>query len=238
MALPDISGDFKYVKTKLPSTNTIGVRGWKVRDEKDLLFTLETEENAQENKISHIISFLKECCDDKGKFARLSENDMKKICLETRKQAKGDEIEYNYKCPSCGFEFTDVVNLTTAQNIKEFDGSPVVVNDKMSVTFKDLDWVKSHSLYKLYADADTKFTYYFIINSIDSITYEGQTYTEFTETEVDTFIGNLDPKSMDTLYKSFDEKSSSFTLERKFKCLKCKEEINVNFGDLLSFLVL
>ena len=47
MALPIINETINYIKVKLPSGKTIGIRGWKVKEEKELLFASEkiTEEN-------------------------------------------------------------------------------------------------------------------------------------------------------------------------------------------------
>lgn len=241
MALPVINQDYKYVKVPLPSGKSIGVRGWKVKDEKELLFSLETvsdSDNVEFDKIKGIVSFLKECVDDKNKFDKLSENDIKRICIEIRKMSKGDEIEYGYECPHCKAKITDMVNLTKTLKVKSFDTTPFAVNDKLVLTFKDLEWLKTQDLYTRFSDSATKFAFYFIINSIDSLTYEGVTYTEFTEDEIVTFIDQLDPTDMDKLYKDFGNKGSSVSLDKQIKCTKCKEQIDVEFGDVLSFLVL
>jgi len=235
--LPDISSENSFIKTKLPSTKSIGVCGWFVKEEKDLLFALEVDENSENTKITHIINLLRECVDDKNKFKTLSENDLIKVAIEARKLSKGDTIEYNYTCPKCGNKFFDEVNITKEQVVKFFDVTPLVVNDKMTVTFKDLDWVRVEELYKT-ADSESKFAFKLIINSIDSITYKGTTHTEFTPDEVEVFIGQLKSNDMKIITDGYEQRLSSCSLERKVKCVKCKEEIDINFGDFLSFLVL
>ena len=238
MALPIINEEFKYVKINLPSGKSIGIRGWKVKDEKELLFALETEDDAQNNKTRHIIDFLKQCVDDKSKYDTLSESDIKLICIEIRKLAKGDEIPYSYQCPECKFKLEDIVNLTKNKEVKKFDISPIKVNDKLTISVKDIEWIKTQDLYKRFENSTSKFTFHYIINSIDSVTFDGTTYTEFTEDEVIAFIDDLDPISMDKIYKEFDAKSSAVNLKRTISCLKCNTKTDVDFGEMLSFLIL
>jgi hypothetical protein len=238
MGLPKINEDVKYVKTKLPSGKNIGIRGWKVKDEKGLLFALETEENVADTKIKHIIDFLGNCVDDKERFKTVSENDIKRICLEVRKLSKGESIEYTQACPHCGFKFDDSVNLTKEQTVKEFDITPVTVNDRIIVTFKDLDWKKAEALYAKYEKTPTTYSLYYIIHSIDSFTIDGTTYTDFTAEEAEEYIDGLDSNDLKKLYEEFEKKASTCELKRNVKCLKCKENFDINFGDLLSFLVL
>lgn len=237
MSLPTINNEKNYVNTKLPSGRSIGICGWKVKEEKELLFAIEVDDNIETTKINHIVNLLKQCVDDSTKFNMLSENDIIKVAIETRKLAKGDTIEYNYECPHCSNKFFDEVNLTKEQTIKTFDTSPLTVNSKLTLTFKDLEWQKVEQLYKS-SDSSSKFTFKHLINSIDSVTYDGTLYTEFTPEEAETFIDQLNPNDMKVVYEGFEKRLSSCTLSRKIKCIKCKESIDINFGDLLSFLVL
>lgn len=240
MALPKINENYKFVTVPLPSNQTIGVKSWKVKDEKELLFSIESEENITPfNKNLKIISMLKDCCvDDKTKFNKFSESDIRKICVEARKLSKGDELEFNTTCGNCGAAIFDVINLTTSQKMKTFDLSPAIINDKLTVTFKDLGWEQCENIKKKHSDSARKYAYYYILNSIDSITYEGATYTEFNESEIINFVDDLNPMDIEKLYEQFHEKSSYFMLEHSTTCFSCKEEIDINFGDLLSFLVL
>jgi hypothetical protein len=238
MGLPKLNEEIKYVKTKLPSGKNIGIRGRKVKDEKALLFALETEENVDDTKVKHIIDFLGNLVDDKERFKSVSENDIRRICLEVRKLSKGETIEYSQSCPHCKTRFDDTVNLTKEQVVKEFDASPVVVNDRIIVTFKDLDWKKAEALYDKYEKTPTTYSLYYIINSIDSFTIDGTTYTDFTAEEAEEYIDGLDSDDLKKLYEEFEKKASSCELKRNVKCIKCKEPFDINFGDLLSFLVL
>lgn len=238
MALPVINEDFKFSQVKLPSGKTIGVRGWRVKDEKELLFTLETEENVEENKMNHIVSFLRTCVDDKSKFDTLSENDIKKITIEVRKLSKGEEVSYNYQCPNCKIRLEDVLVLTSSQTIRETNLTPSKINETLIVTFKDVSFNKFQDIFKRFNESYTKFSFYYVANSIESVTFNGTTYTEFTEEEMVDFLDQLNPIDMEKIYKEFSEKSSLMSINRHIKCHKCGEEIDVEFGDTISFLVL
>lgn len=237
MALPKINESFKHVKVKLPSGKEIGVRGWKVKDEKELLFALESEDNAEERKIKYIINFLRNCTDDQVKFDTLSENDIKKVCIEVRKLAKGEDVEYSYKCKHCEMDLSDEVNLTSQQVVKEFDTVPCKINDKLIINFKDLPFKKSDELFEKYAKTEKQFTYYYVINSIEGLTINDETFTDFSEEELIEFLDDLDPDDMDKIYEKFDECMSSVELNHTVTCLRCTKDTEVQFGDLLSFLV-
>ena len=238
MTLPRFTEEETFIKHTLPSNKNIGVYGWHVKEEKDLLFATEID-TTEENKIGHIINLLKQCVDDKSKFDTLSENDLIKIAIEARKLAKGETIEYNYKCPhdGCGHTFFDEVNISKEQYVKPFDNSPLVVNNKLTFTFRDLDWKTSEKLYKE-SDTAKQYEYKHIIHSIDSVTIDGTTYTEFTTADMEERIGELKTKDLKTLSKGYAERLSDCGLKRSVKCLKCGKDIEIEFGDLLSFLVL
>ena len=238
MALPKLNEEINYVNVKVPSGKNIGVRGWKVKDEKELLFTLECDENVDENKLKLIVNFLKQCCDDKAKFDSLSEQDIMKIAIEIRKLSKGETIDYNYVCDSCSNKFFDSVNISKNQEVKSFDTSPIKLTDNLIITLKSVSWKDAEKLYNEFKDFPLKYQYKFIMNSIDSITYNGTTYTEFTPIEVEEWFDELNPDDISKLYEEFESKLSYVRLKRVIKCLKCKNDVDVNFGELLSFLVL
>lgn len=241
MALPIINETINYIKVKLPSGKNIGIRGWKVKEEKELLFASEkiTEENPNE-KIFIIENFLKACVDDKSKFDQLSENDLKKLAIEIRKLAKGDEVEYTYQCqnPECKFLFEEVLKISKTEKIKISDLSPIVINDKLTIAIKEIPLNDLLILRERFNDQLNKLIYYYMINSIEAITYEGQVYTEFTEQEIIDFIDQLDSNDLDLIYKEFENKMSNVSLQKTLKCKRCGTETQVVIDDILSFLIL
>lgn len=237
MNLPIKEQNYKFIKVKLPSSKTIGVRGWKIKDEKELIFALDSEENIEEHKIDHIVSFLRNCVDDARTFDSLSEVDLKKIASEIRKLSKGTQIEYSYSCPFCEFKMYDNLDITKAEEIKEFSVAPIKLSDELTVTFKDLPYSVTNKLFEEYKNSQSKFDYYCLLHSIDSVTIGNDTYTDLNVDNLEEFLGNEESKILETLYSSYDKVLSDFSFKRKVNCKKCKKEINVSFGDLFSFLV-
>lgn len=241
MALPIINETINYIKVKLPSGKSIGVRGWKVKEEKELLFASEkiTEDDFK-LKLDIIINFLKTCVDDKSKFDTLSENDIKKLAIDIRKLAKGDDVEFTYRCqnPECSFIFEEVLKISKTEKIKEADLTPIKVNDKLSIAIKEIALNDLLILRERFTDETNKLIYYYMINSIEAITYDGQVYTEFTEQEIIDFIDQLDSNDLDLIYKQFEIKMSNVILSKKLKCKRCNTETDIILDDILSFLIL
>lgn len=241
MALPIINETVNYFKVKLPSGKTIGARGWRVKEEKELLFASEKiSEDDTKNKLEIINNFLKSCVDDINKFNTLSENDIKKLAIEIRKLAKGDEVEYTYQCqnPECKFLFEEVLKISKSEKIKEADLSPIIVNEKLSIALKEISFNDLINLRERFGNEISKLIYYYMINSIEAITYEGQVYTEFTEQEIIDFIDQLNSNDLDLIYKEFENKLSNVSLYKKLKCKVCNTETEVLIDDVLSFLIL
>lgn len=237
MNLPQLKNETNFIKIQLPSGKKIGVRGWKVKDEKELLFSLDSEVNEADNKVNNIIAFLKNCSDNEKVFDSLSEQDLKKVAIEVRKLSKGDRIEYNYTCPHCNHQMFDEVKLREAEVVKPFNNAPIKVNEEISFIVKDLSFKDADKIFEKYKESPNKYTYYFILNSIEAVVHNGTVYKDFTLEEIDTWIGDLSSDDLKILFEEFEKNTSEVKLERKIKCIKCKEEIEISYGDLFSFLV-
>lgn len=237
MNLPKIEKDINYIKVKLPSGKLIGVRGWKVKDEKDLLFILDSENNIEEKKEKHIVDFLSKCSDNQVEFNKLSEQDIRKFAIEARKLSKGDGIEYNYQCPHCKAKSFDEVKLSKAEVTKSFDNTPAVITDELTVVFKDISFNKDEELYEKYKESSAKYRFYSILNSIEGITYKGETYTDLKDSNIEEFLDNFESDDLSKIYDEHDKRVSSVEIERKIICLQCTKEIIMEFGELKSFLV-
>lgn len=241
--LPKINDSINHINIKLPSGKTIGVRGWKIKDEKDILFALDSDENAKQNKIEYLIKFLRKCTDNPKLFDQLSEVDLRKIAVEVRKLSKGTTVSYVYTCQKqtskdniCGTKIQDELNLVDSVHIKEFDCSPAQINDKLVVSYKDLSYEDSLKIYEKYSSM-AQYAYYYMINSIEAVVYDNVTYTEFNESDMDEFLEQFDSDVLEKINEEFEKRVSNLTLKRKIKCRKCGDEIDVNFGDLYSFLL-
>lgn len=244
--LPKILETQNYINTKLPSGKSIGLRGWKVKDEKEILFALDSDTNAKENKIHHLMKFLRNCCDNQKLFDQLSEVDLRKIAVEVRKLSKGNTISYVYTCQHpvsgapngiCGNKIQDEIKFTEVEEIKPFDVSPAQINDKLMISYKDLSYKDSLKIYDAYGESLAKYTYFYMVNSIEAIVYDNVSYTEFSEADMDEFLEQFDSDTLEKINEEFEKRASDLTLKRKIKCRKCGTDIDVNFGDLYSFLL-
>lgn len=241
MGLPISTKEINHIKTKLPSGKSIGVRGWKVKDEKDLLFVLDSEANEEEeNKIKCLLEFLSKCTDNLESFNKLSESDIKKIAIEVRKLSKGDTIEYSYKCPHCKNKFSDEVSLTKCVTVKPFDLAPAIINENLTIIFKENSFDKMEEIRRDYGSNASKFDFYTVLNAIEGVTDNNETYTNFTIQELETYVDGFESNDMKTIYREYADKKSKVILERKIKCMNpsCLKEVTINYGNLLSFLVL
>jgi hypothetical protein len=245
-ALPKLRQQPSFITIKLPSGKSLGVRGWRVGDEKELLFALDLEDDLETTKIKHIIKFLKNCVDNKTVFDTLSETDLKKVALEVRKISKGMKIEYQYTCPHkinvgkedeapCGTRLTEEVNLLESEQIRAFDGSPFPVNENLIISFRDVSYVKMVELFNRFKESMNKYTFYYLLWSIEAITLDGVVYTDFSEEELVEFVDQFEPLEMEKIYDEFYKRGSQLTIKQEITCIKCRNKIDVNFGELLSF---
>ncbi|NCP97766.1 hypothetical protein GW796_05935 [archaeon] len=240
MSLPILDNDNSFIKTKLPSGKNIGIRGWKIKDEKNLMFKIDSDSDFEKNKLNYVLEFFKNCTNNPELFDSLSEQDIKKIAIEIRKLSKGDTIEYNYHCPNCKNKLLDEVSLTKNTIIKEFDKSPAIINDNLTIVFKEISYIKAKELLEEYGVNSSRYDFYVVLNSIEGLTYKNETFTIFTLNELEDFLDQFDSDDMIEIYKEFKSRLSSVKLERTVKCHNpnCQKEINMNYGNLLSFLVL
>ena len=252
--LPKLNENISYINIKLPSGKTIGVRGWKVKDERELLFALDAEESPDEQKNAHINNFLRKCTNNTTIFDQLSEVDLRKIALEIRKLSKGDTIQYSYRCPcqvlanpeisgstdvkTCNNVIEDEIQLSKSEVVKFFDPKPSVINDRLVVVFKDISYTTGLKLAEKYINSPSQYIFYYMINSIEAFTFDNVSYTEFSEDELVEFIDGLASEDMEKIQAEFESKASALHLQRKLKCRKCGNEFDVQFGDLYSFLIL
>jgi hypothetical protein len=236
MGLPKHDTEKVYTKTTLPSGKGIGIHPWRVREEKELLFAIEASEGQQLEE--DVIRFYRQCVDDGPRFDTLSKTDMVKVAIEARKLSKGSSIEYEYPCPSCtGLMLNDTVSLIKDVVVKDFDPSPTKIGD-FNFTFKEVPYTLSSKLQKEYAGLPKKYSYFVLLNSIDTVTRKEEVFTTFSIEELVEFLDGFDPDTFEEIGNSFLKKSASVRLERKITCKRCNSEINVEFGNLFDFLAL
>ena len=239
--LPKINENKSFTTIELPSGKSVGIHPWRVKEEKELLFALEgldeASETYQQNAKIQMFEFVKKCVDKPEMFDVLSNTDILKTVMELRKLSKGDTIEYEYKCPHCGTPTSDTISITKHSKTKKFDGSPVKLNETLIFNIKEVPAKVLMNLFEKYMTSSNKFNYYYLLNSIESVVVDGEISAGFTIDELIEFIDQLTPNQYEELQKVLQDKLADVSLDRSYKCIKCKKDVEVLFGDLYDFLI-
>jgi len=234
MSLPNLNEDVNYKQIDLLSGKKIGVKRWKVKEEKSLLFSVEGNENDEE-VLNEITKFVKSCCDDPKKFDTLSRTDIVHSLSQMRKMSKGSKIEYNYDCEECKFPLTDEVNIDQDIKTKKFKSEPIKIGDNLIFSIKELSAAESDAIRLKYTKV-SEYNYHFILKSIESIVFKKEVYEEFTEAELIEFIDGMDSEDLETLADKINEAQAEISIEKILTCGKCEHVNKITFGGLESFL--
>lgn len=241
MPLPQINETTSFMQKELLSGKKIGLKQWKTKEERELLFATEGIQDTEDGK-QEIIKFIKKCVDDPNKFDTLSNTDYIDCLIQLRKISKGSLIEYKLFCSKDKFELFDSINLNTDVKTKKFDNSPIKVSSELSFSIKEIPYVVYDALLKKYKKS-SEFNFYYIVNSIDSIAYKEEVYDKFIEEELINFIDalpsleNAEGKSfLDMLDEGVNKAQAEIYLEKTLTCGKCGTVNPVRFGDLYNFL--
>jgi len=233
--LPKLREETAFIKIELPSGKSIGIKPWRVKQEKDLLFAVEGSGDHDAVR-DEIIKFIGRCVDDKQTFAELSNVDLLRIIMELRKLSKGDAIEFEYTCPHCEMKNPTEVKVSKSMKFKIFDFTPIKVNEDLQVFLKDVDYSTMIKIMTDAGDSLSKFNFNYLLESIQSLTIKGMSYPNFTREDLIEFLDDLESNELEFILKELNERASTISLDKKFKCIKCKKEVSVDFGDLYSFL--
>jgi len=170
-------------------------------------------------------------------FDSLSNPDYAYLIVKLRQLSKGNKIEYTYKCtnPKCGFELSDDISLDKHVVTKPFSGGVIKVREDLIFNTKEVSFKDYDELRNKYSKS-SEYNYNFIIKSIDSFAFKGETYTEFTEAELIDSIDTLTTDELEILAKFINESVAEIKLEKKLTCGRCKTIMDVEFGDLYYFL--
>lgn len=235
MALPKLSPEeVTFKPVKLPSGRKIGIREWKVREEKELLFATEGVDDKEKVK-TEIVKMVRKCVDNQQLFDGLSETDILAISMELRKISKGESVEFSFTCPHC--EKTNPGELSLAEDlkVKHFDAKPIKIGE-LTFAIKEVPYTVKNQLKRDYVKT-AEYNYHYLVDSIDSVTHNGKAYATFTRDEMMEFVDDLDPKVFKKLYDSLDGKVATISLQSTSVCLFCQKEIKVVFEDLYDFFV-
>jgi hypothetical protein len=238
MSLPNLSEDFSFTKRELPCGKKIGIKSWKVKEERELLFAIEGQRDTAEGR-KEIVKMMRKCVDNTSLFDSLSSTNYVYLVTELRKLSKGTKIEYNYVCtnPKCKLPLSDDVDLLKDIEIVKFSGGVKKINDNLTFCTKEVSFVDFEMLKETYEKV-TEYNYNYVLRSIDSFTFKGDTFTEFTEEELITAIDSMTSNDYEILTDFVLNSISSITINRNLECKRCGKVMKIEFGDLYYFLAL
>ena len=238
MELPSLSEESSYTKIELPSGKKIGIRPWKVKEERSLLFAIDGQKDLTAARFE-VVKMMRKCVDNVGLFDNMSRTDFVWIVTELRKLSKGSKIEFNVLCenPKCKFQLSSDVSVPTDLVVTKFTGGVHKINDLLTFSTKEVSFVDEESLKTSY-DKTTEYNYNYVLKSIDTFSYKGEVFTEFTEAELSLAIDSMNSNDFDSLSEFILNSVSEVKLSHEVVCKRCSTVTNPDFGDLFFFISL
>jgi hypothetical protein len=123
MSLPNLSEDVSFTKVDLPCGKKINIKPWKVKEERELMFAIDGQEDTTEVR-KEIVKMARKCVDNVTVFDALSKTNITYLIGQLRKYSKGSKIEYGYRCtnPSCKLPLSDDVDVNVDLKVTPFKG--------------------------------------------------------------------------------------------------------------------
>jgi endogenous inhibitor of DNA gyrase (YacG/DUF329 family) len=231
--------EVSFQNVKKLDTKPLKVRGWKVREKKEVLIRLEGAKTGPE--IFEVIQDLaKSCMKDPKVVDGLSDNELKNLICNMRKISEGSTIDFVFTCPHCK-EIVEhqEVDLTKDVEKKAFNGKPIKVNDGQYVfNIHEISATERLEIEEKFGDEDAEFNFEYLARSITNIQYNDKNYSEFATKEVKKFIEDMNVNPMKELLKKFKDQMGYFFILKKDKCPECQKDVTVTFKDNIRFFVL
>jgi len=253
-----------YQKLKLLSGKSIGLKGWRMREEKDFLFATESKPDDRGFLIDECIILSKSCVDDKKLYETLTRNDILWILSRQRKLSKGTKIEFQFRCvdedcptyqlydeqlqKETGLKgagkvpYDAELDLDKDITTRPFNADPITIG-KYTFTIKEVSFLDQRALEDLYIkDNDVKlqkFQYHLIKNSVDKIQIEGQeeVFENIDPDELTEIFDDLKPDEYTKLTEETIERKSNFEITKKVQCPECENETDVMYDELFSVMI-
>ena len=233
MPLPQITTP--EFTTILPSTGEkISYRPFLVKEEKILLMAQEGRDKDEIQKA--VLNILEECVKTPIDVNSLPLFDIEWLFIQLRSKSVGEVIELKVRHiedKECNHSNPVEINLENLKMHQDPNHSNIImIDDNIGVTM-------GYPSLKLIGDKDpskTKMSDVFniICECVINVFDKDQVYNDFSPTEIDKFIGDLDQK---TLIKFMDFFKTMPKLKHtiKYKCEKCGAEVEHELQGLLDF---
>lgn len=207
MPLPKIS--VPHYEIELPSTGqTIKYRPFLVREEKVLIFALESEDTKQITDA--VKTVLKNCIQTKGvKVESLPTFDIEYLFLNIRAKSVGEEIEVNVICPDDGETEVPVTisvdDIKVTKNENHTRQIKVDENIMMELKYPSLEqFIKNN--FDLSAENNVDQSFDLIVSCIDKIYTEEEVWSssDVTKKELMDFLDQMNKSQFEQIETFFD----------------------------------
>ncbi len=207
MPLPKIS--VPHYEIDLPSTGqTIKYRPFLVREEKVLIFALESEDTKQITDA--VKTVLKNCIQTKGvKVESLPTFDIEYLFLNIRAKSVGEEIEVNVICPDDGeTEVPVTINVDDIKVTKNENHTRQIKVDEnimMELKYPSLEqFIKNN--FDLSAENNVDQSFDLIVSCIDKIYTEDEVWSsgDVTKIELMDFLDQMNKSQFEQIETFFD----------------------------------
>ncbi len=233
MSLPQlVSPEFT---TEIPSTKQkIKFRPFLVKEEKILLMALESGEPSDiQNAIESILT---NCILDSIDVKSLAVFDLEFLFLQLRGKSVGEEIELllkHVKKTDCKHVTPFKINLDAIKVNGNISDGKVMLDGKIGVKLR---YPTFHMLQKLQGTEqnNTDSLFKTLALMIEYVYDKEQVYNEFTDTEMETWISQLNQTQFQKI-TSFFENMPKLKQKIEWTCTKCSEKDSIELEGLQSF---
>ena len=219
--LPIVLNTAKY-EVELPiSKKTVEYRPYLVKEEKQLMLAIESQDPAMIMKT--VQDIIDACTFGEIKSKNLPTAELELLFLKLRSKSVGETSRIGYKCTHCGHSNELVVNLEDVQiDIGEAKPNKVMITDKIGIKLKYPTASEVTKIVNSGEKTDINNIFGLITACIEAIFDEENVYDakNLTQKEITDFVESLNSKQFENI-KEFFEAIPKLRKDVSFTCEKC-----------------
>ena len=219
--LPIVLNSAKY-EVELPiSKKTVEYRPYLVKEEKQLMLAIESQDPAMIMKT--VQDIIDACTFGEIKSKNLPTAELELLFLKLRSKSVGETSRIGYKCTHCGHSNELVVNLEDVQiDIGEAKPNKVMITDKIGIKLKYPTASEVTKIVNSGEKTDINNIFGLITACIEAIFDEENVYDakNLTQKEITDFVESLNSKQFENI-KEFFEAIPKLRKDVSFTCEKC-----------------
>jgi DNA-directed RNA polymerase subunit M/transcription elongation factor TFIIS len=219
--LPIVLNSAKY-EVELPiSKKTVEYRPYLVKEEKQLMLAIESQDPAMIMKT--VQDIIDACTFGEIKSRNLPTAELELLFLKLRSKSVGETSRIGYKCTHCGHSNELVVNLEDVQiDIGEAKPNKVMITDKIGIKLKYPTASEVTKIVNSGEKTDINNIFGLITACIEAIFDEENVYDakNLTQKEITDFVESLNSKQFENI-KEFFEAIPKLRKDVSFTCEKC-----------------